>query len=109
MSLQATAIDVYFPCNLIFSHKRTITVRIYTYIFLAEYRDEVGKPWVFPAVKLAEKEIHDEEPIIADYLFPKFFEFSKLSAKLILGENSSAIKEDRVSCVNPNTKNVCFF
>lgn len=65
----------------------------------AEYKDSNGRPWVLPAVRFAEQEIHDEQPIIADYLFPNYYEFSKLSAKLILGETSPAIKDNRVSCI----------
>lgn len=67
-----------------------------SFFSFAEYKDNDGKPWVLPAVSLAEQEIHDEQPIIADYLFPKFYDFPFLSAKLLLGENNPAIKDDRV-------------
>lgn len=65
--------------------------------FFSEYRDQNGKQWILPSVKLAEAEIREEGTIIADYQFPNMELFSKLATKLVLGEDSPAIKEDRVS------------
>lgn len=62
-----------------------------------EYRDHNGKNWVLPSVKIAEQEIHNEEPIVPDYIFPNSKLFTKLATELLLGENSSALKEERVS------------
>lgn len=50
-----------------------------------------------PSVKLAEEDLHANEPIIADYIFPNDHLFTTLATKLILGEDSPALKDDRVS------------
>ncbi|CAI5454993.1 unnamed protein product [Caenorhabditis angaria] len=60
------------------------------------YRDDQGKPFVLPSVKEAERQV------IAANLDKEYAgivglpEFTKLSAKLALGENSEVIKNNRI-------------
>lgn len=57
-------------------------------------------------MKQAEKEIHDEAPIIPEYSFPGFELYTNLATKLILGDDSPALKENRVSY--PKTVKIIF-
>lgn len=66
-------------------------------MYILEYHHYDGKPWVLPSVQLAEREIHSEQAIIPDYGFPGSDNFTKLATQLLLGEDSPAIKEGRVS------------
>ena len=62
------------------------------------YRDENGKPWVLPCVQKAERQILDDPAANHEYLSMEGLpEFRDLSAKLLFGENSDAVKEKRVS------------
>lgn len=70
---------------------------IKTATFSAEYRDFDGKTWILPSVRMAEQELHDEQPIIADYLYPNSQLFTVLASQLILGEDNPVYKENRVS------------
>lgn len=67
--------------------------------FLA-YRDEDGKPWVLPVVREAERRLALDESQNHEYLPVLGYEpFCSEAIKLLLGENSSAIKEGRVTGV----------
>nr|ACO15246.1 Aspartate aminotransferase, cytoplasmic [Caligus clemensi] len=63
------------------------------------YRDETGKPWVLPVVKKMEKKLHEDidmEVINHEYLPILGLEsFSAAATKMLLGEDSPAIKEGR--------------
>eukprot|EP00939_MAST-03C_sp_MAST-3C-sp1_P001721 g1721.t1 len=67
------------------------------------YRDEKGKPWVLPTVKLAEKKIY--EGVVNDEINHEYLPITGLdafvseAAKLVLGTKSAAIAEGRVSGV----------
>lgn len=64
---------------------------------IGAYRDNAGKPWILPAVKAAEKKLVASEGYNHEYLLITGYEpFLKEAAKVILGEDSVAIKEDRV-------------
>lgn len=64
---------------------------------IGAYRDENGKPWILPSVQEADKLIHEDPSFNHEYLSIKGFEpFVSAAAKVILGEDSAAIKEDRV-------------
>jgi len=62
-----------------------------TNLGVGAYRDENGKPWVLPSVKTAEKLVMDANMdkeylgIVGDQ------EFTKLSAKLALGDDNPAL------------------
>ncbi|WZZ13305.1 hypothetical protein YC2023_106394 [Brassica napus] len=61
------------------------------------YRSEEGKPLVLQAVRRAEQQLANDMSRDKDYLpLDGLAEFNKLSAKLILGDESSAVKENRV-------------
>jgi len=63
------------------------------------YRTDEGKPWILPCVKKAEKKLSDQidvEAINHEYLPVLGLEtFSAAATSMLLGENSSAIKEGR--------------
>ncbi|MCO5589859.1 hypothetical protein L7F22_043828 [Adiantum nelumboides] len=64
------------------------------------YRDDDGKPWVLPSVKMAKRALLENENIDHEYLgITGLNEFTSSAAKLILGASSSAISEKRVSSV----------
>jgi len=64
------------------------------------YRDNNGKPWVLPVVKKAKALLQEQPDIDHEYLsIVGLPDFTKPSAKLIFGADSSAIKEDRVASV----------
>ncbi|CDR45088.1 CYFA0S16e01970g1_1 [Cyberlindnera fabianii] len=64
---------------------------------IGAYRDENGKPWVLPSVKEAEKQLHADPSYNHEYLpIAGFAAFVGAAAKVILGEDSPAIKEDRL-------------
>ncbi|CAN6865133.1 unnamed protein product [Brassica oleracea] len=61
------------------------------------YRSEEGKPLVLQAVRRAEQQLANDMSRDKDYLpLDGLAEFNKLSARLILGDDSSAMKENRV-------------
>ncbi|KAF9354359.1 Aspartate aminotransferase, cytoplasmic [Mortierella sp. AD094] len=62
------------------------------------YRTEEGKPWVLPVVKKADRILVDDDNLDHEYLpILGSDDFRFASAKLILGANSKAIAEGRVS------------
>lgn len=67
---------------------------------IGAYRDENGKPWILPSVKQAEKLIHEDPNYNHEYLpIQGYQQFLDAASKVILGENSAAIKEGRVVSV----------
>ncbi|KAL5558816.1 hypothetical protein UlMin_035027 [Ulmus minor] len=64
------------------------------------YRTEDGKPFVLNVVRRAEKLLIDQQSAVKEYLpITGISEFNKLSAELLFGANSPAIKESRVTTV----------
>lgn len=64
---------------------------------IGAYRDNNGKPWILPAVRKAERKLIDSPGYNHEYLAISGFEpFLKESAKVILGPDSPAIKNDLV-------------
>jgi len=64
---------------------------------IGAYRDNSGKPWILPAVKLAEAQLVKSPTYNHEYLSISGFEpFLNTASKVILGENSKALKENRV-------------
>ncbi|KAH1057196.1 hypothetical protein J1N35_035261 [Gossypium stocksii] len=62
------------------------------------YRTEEGKPLVLNVVRKAEQLLVNDQSRVKEYLpILGFSEFNKLSAKLILGDDSPAIQENRVA------------
>ena len=71
------------------------------------YRTDEGKPWVLPVVKRAEKQIVADSTLDHEYLpIDGLSEFTEASARLVLGKDSPAIKENRVISPFPI---VCLF
>ncbi|KAF7295026.1 Aspartate aminotransferase [Mycena indigotica] len=64
------------------------------------YRDDNSKPWVLPVVKEATRILLQDESLDHEYLpITGLPEFTAAAAKLILGSDSPAIAENRVSSV----------
>ncbi|CAD5331426.1 unnamed protein product [Arabidopsis thaliana] len=64
------------------------------------YRTEEGKPLVLNVVRKAEQQLINDRTRIKEYLpIVGLVEFNKLSAKLILGADSPAIRENRITTV----------
>ncbi|CAH2355622.1 aspartate aminotransferase, cytoplasmic [[Candida] railenensis] len=64
---------------------------------IGAYRDNNGKPWILPAVKLAEKKLVAKPDYNHEYLGISGYQpFLTESAKVILGPDSPAILHDRV-------------
>ncbi|KAI5957141.1 AAT2 [Candida jiufengensis] len=64
---------------------------------IGAYRDNNGKPWILPAVKQAEKKLIEDPNYNHEYLSISGYEpFFKSAAKVLLGDDSIAIKEDRI-------------
>ncbi|KAI5474177.1 hypothetical protein MNV49_004066 [Pseudohyphozyma bogoriensis] len=62
------------------------------------YRDNAGKPYVLPSVRKAKLLIAQDETLDHEYLpIAGLPGFTSATAKLILGADSPAIKEQRVS------------
>nr|CAG8489268.1 11410_t:CDS:2 [Entrophospora candida] len=60
------------------------------------YRDDNGKPWILPVVKKAEQIIINNSTLNHEYLpITGLKPFKEAAVRLILGENSPAIKENR--------------
>lgn len=67
---------------------------------IGAYRDDQGKPWILPSVRKAEKLLHESDDYNHEYLpIPGLKQFTQLAAKVILGDDSKAISEDRVVSV----------
>ena len=66
-------------------------------ISVIAYRTNEAKPWVLPVVRKAEKQIVEDESLNHEYLGQLGHEqFSKAATLMLLGEDSVAIKENRV-------------
>ncbi|KAI9804549.1 MAG: hypothetical protein M1825_001449 [Sarcosagium campestre] len=67
---------------------------------IGAYRDDNAKPWILPVVKEADEIIRNDPNLNHEYLpiagLPKF---TSAAAKLILGSDSAAIKEKRVTSI----------
>ncbi|KAG0683760.1 Aspartate aminotransferase, cytoplasmic [Pichia californica] len=64
---------------------------------IGAYRDDNGKPWILPSVKLAENLILNSKDYNHEYLpINGLPEFTSSAAKVILGNDSKAITEDRL-------------
>uniref|UniRef100_A0A3B5PYW7 Aspartate aminotransferase n=1 Tax=Xiphophorus maculatus TaxID=8083 RepID=A0A3B5PYW7_XIPMA len=64
------------------------------------YRTNEGKPWVLPVVKKVEKLIVHDDRLNHEYLpILGLPEFRSCSSKIVLGDDSPAIREDRVGGV----------
>lgn len=64
---------------------------------IGAYRDNNGKPWILPAVKLAEKKLINDDNYNHEYLpIEGYKDFVVNAGKIIIGEESVAIKEDRI-------------
>jgi aspartate aminotransferase len=67
---------------------------------IGAYRDENGKPWVLPSVRAAEKAIQADPEFNHEYLpIQGYGPFVSAAAKVILGEDSPAIREARLVSV----------
>ena len=65
---------------------------------IGAYRDNNAKPWVLPVVKKADDIIRSDPDLNHEYLpIAGLADFTSASQKLILGGDSPAIKEGRVS------------
>lgn len=64
------------------------------------YRTEEGKPWVLPSVRKAEQDIVNSNKYNKEYIpIDGIPEFTKAASELLLGVDSPALKEKRVSVV----------
>nr|XP_015799824.2 aspartate aminotransferase, cytoplasmic [Nothobranchius furzeri] len=64
------------------------------------YRTDESKPWVLPVVKKVEKIIAHDDRLNHEYLpILGLPEFRSSASKIVLGDDSSAIQEDRVGAV----------
>lgn len=61
------------------------------------YRTNEGKPWVLPVVRKAEAALASDETLNHEYLGQLGLDkFSQLATKMLLGEESVPLKENRV-------------
>lgn len=80
-----------------------IVLEFYFYlIFCAAYRTDEGKPWVLPVVRTVEAQMATDPTQNHEYLpVAGMVDFRASALKLLLGEDSPAIVENRV--------NLCLF
>ncbi|KAI9678197.1 MAG: Aspartate aminotransferase, cytoplasmic [Caeruleum heppii] len=65
---------------------------------IGAYRDDNAKPWVLPVVKKADDILHNDPNLNHEYLaIAGLPEFTSAACKLMLGADSPAIKEKRVT------------
>ncbi|KAF7284028.1 glutamate oxaloacetate transaminase 1 [Rhynchophorus ferrugineus] len=68
------------------------------------YRSDEGKPWVLPVVRIAEKALANDDSLNKEYLPVLGLEiFSSLSTKMLLGEDSPALTQNKafgVQCLS---------
>lgn len=63
---------------------------------IGAYRTDEGKPWVLPVVRKTEKALAEDETLNHEYLGQMGLDdFSKAASRMLLGEDSPAIKENR--------------
>lgn len=74
------------------------TLSTYTTYFVLVYHNDEGRPWTLPVVRKVEKILAADETISKEY-GPPFGqkEFHEAATKLLLGADSPAILENRVS------------
>ncbi|ODQ78728.1 hypothetical protein BABINDRAFT_8969 [Babjeviella inositovora NRRL Y-12698] len=64
---------------------------------IGAYRDNQGKPWILPSVRLAEKKLHADPTYNHEYLSISGFEpFTSAAARVILGNSSPVIQDNRI-------------
>lgn len=64
---------------------------------IGAYRDNDGKPWILPAVRQAEQKLINSPDYNHEYLSISGYEpFTSSAAKVILGDNSLAIKDNKI-------------
>lgn len=67
------------------------------------YRTDEGQPWVLPVVKKVEKMIVHDDRLNHEYLpILGLPEFRSSASKIVLGDDSHAIQENRVCVVKEN-------
>ncbi|KAF2731665.1 aspartate aminotransferase [Polyplosphaeria fusca] len=65
---------------------------------IGAYRDDTAKPWVLPVVRKADEIIRNDPNLNHEYLpIAGLADFTSASQKLVLGADSPAIKEKRVT------------
>ena len=65
---------------------------------IGAYRDDNAKPWILPSVKKADAKLHADPNLNHEYLpIAGLAELTSAAQKLMLGADSPAIKEGRVS------------
>jgi len=65
---------------------------------IGAYRDDNAKPWVLPVVKMADDRLRNDPDLNHEYLpIAGLPEFTTASQKLVLGADSPALKEKRVT------------
>jgi aspartate aminotransferase len=65
---------------------------------IGAYRDDNAKPWILPVVKMADERLRSDPNLNHEYLpIAGLPEFTTASQKLVLGGDSPAINEKRVS------------
>lgn len=71
------------------------------FLLILAYRTNEGKPWVLPVVRKAELALSQDESLNHEYLGQLGLDkFSELATNMLLGENSAAVKENRVRLTN---------
>lgn len=86
----------------------------YRVIIIIAYRNNEGKPWVLPVVRTAEKALALDDTLNKEYLPVLGLEtFSTLATKMLLGDDSPAVVENRVTIssfklyVHGNISTIC--
>ncbi|KAI9719356.1 MAG: Aspartate aminotransferase, cytoplasmic [Chrysothrix sp. TS-e1954] len=65
---------------------------------IGAYRDDNAKPWILPVVRQADDMLHNDPDLNHEYLpIAGLPEFTQASQKLVLGADSPAIREKRVT------------
>ena len=63
------------------------------------YRTDEGTPWVLPVVRTVESQMSSDETLGHEYLaIDGLRSYTDAAARLLLGEDSAAITENRVCC-----------
>lgn len=75
----------------------SITLHNILYCFLLAYRTDEAKPWVLPVVRKVEISMASDQSLNKEYLpVAGLTDFCEASTRLIIGEDSPAIQEQRV-------------